>query len=598
MSKVKPNQTVKRIVDAAMTVLLLCLMAYQVTGEAAHEWIGMGMTALVIVHQILNRKWYGTLFKGKYLPYRTASTVLNILLLLSIAVTAFCGMSMSGYAVPFLYGMAPVSFVRRMHLSMSHWSFVLMGLHLGMHLPVMTAGWKWSRRGRLAAGALAVCAAGAGLWLFLRNGMPDYLFFRMPFAFLDYEKAGWLVFLENLVMLSTWAFAGAQAAVILRNAGQKEHTKQSLLLPAAVLLASVALGIVLALLLPSSDGSWSPENTGWPAQQEETTRSKDAESAETREADREETSPERAEREESAESGSGTEPSDAPVVYFTSDISPEGLVKIYEALGWSPSGKTAVKISTGEPPASNYLRPELIGDLVKNVDGTIVECNTAYGGSRSSSAMHKQVAEDHGFTAIADFDLMDEEGETEWPVSGGRRLEKIIVGSHAENYSDWIILSHFKGHAMAGFGGAIKNVGIGISSASGKVYVHTAGTKTKGSIWYNDQDAWLEALAEMVYGFRGHVGAEHIIYINVMNRLSVDCDCDGTPAEPDIHDIGILASCDPVALDQACVDLIYQAEGNAALVKRIESLHAVHTLEHAEEIGLGSRTYELVSIDD
>ncbi|MBQ9562100.1 MAG: DUF362 domain-containing protein, partial [Lachnospiraceae bacterium] len=137
-----------------------------------------------------------------------------------------------------------------------------------------------------------------------------------------------------------------------------------------------------------------------------------------------------------------------------------------------------------------------------------------------------------------------------------------------------------------------------ISSASGKVYVHTAGTKTKGSIWYNDQDAWLEALAEMVYGFRGHVGAEHIIYINVMNRLSVDCDCDGTPAEPDIHDIGILASCDPVALDQACVDLIYQAEGNAALVKRMESLHAVHTLEHAEEIGLGSRTYELVSIDD
>ncbi len=296
MSKVKPNQTVKRIVDAAMTVLLLCLMAYQVTGEAAHEWIGMGMTALVIVHQILNRKWYGALFKGKYLPYRTASTVLNILLLLSIAVTAFCGMSMSGYAVPFLYGMAPVSFVRRMHLSMSHWSFVLMGLHLGMHLPVMTAGWKWSRRGRLAAGALAVCAAGAGLWLFLRNGMPDYLFFRVPFAFLDYEKAGWLVFLENLVMLSTWAFAGAQAAVILQNAGKKAHTKRSLLLPAAVLLASVALGIVLAVLLPSSDGSWSPENTGWPAQQEETTRSGDAESAETREADREETSSEKAER--------------------------------------------------------------------------------------------------------------------------------------------------------------------------------------------------------------------------------------------------------------------------------------------------------------
>jgi uncharacterized Fe-S center protein len=287
----------------------------------------------------------------------------------------------------------------------------------------------------------------------------------------------------------------------------------------------------------------------------------------------------------------------SPVVYFTSDISAEGLVKIYDTLGWTPEGKVAVKISTGEPPASNYLRPELIGDLVKKVNGTIVECNTAYGGSRSSSAMHKQVAEDHGFTAIADFDLMDEEGEVEWPMTGGTRLDKVIVGSHAENYTDWVILSHFKGHAMAGFGGAIKNVGIGISSPSGKVYVHTAGTKTSGSIWYNDQDAWLEALAEMVSGFSNHVGKDHIIYINVMNRLSVDCDCDGNPAEPDIHDIGILAGSDPVALDQACVDLIYQAEGNESLVNRMESLHGIHTLEHAEEIGLGSRTYQLVNID-
>ena len=289
---------------------------------------------------------------------------------------------------------------------------------------------------------------------------------------------------------------------------------------------------------------------------------------------------------------------DAPAVYFTSDISAEGLVRIYKQLDWQPSGKTAVKISTGEPPASNYLRPELIGDLVQLTDGTIVECNTAYGGSRASSAMHRQVAEDHGFTKIAEFDLMDEEGETEWPMTGGRRLDKVIVGSHAENYTDWVILSHFKGHAMAGFGGAIKNVGIGISSARGKVYVHSAGTRTKGSIMHLKQDEWLEALAEMVLGFRDHVGAEHIIYINVMNRLSVDCDCDGNPAEPDIHDIGILASFDPVALDQACVDLVYQAEGNASLVKRIENKHGIHTLEHAEEIGLGSRAYDLVSIDE
>ena len=290
--------------------------------------------------------------------------------------------------------------------------------------------------------------------------------------------------------------------------------------------------------------------------------------------------------------------SDQPVVYFTADISAQGLVNIYQALGWEPAGKVAVKISTGEPPASNYLRPELIGDLVQLLDGTIVECNTAYGGSRSSVAMHKQVAEDHGFTAIADFDLLDEDGEVEWPVTGGTRLNRAIVGSHAENYSDWVILSHFKGHAMAGFGGAIKNVAIGMSSPSGKVYVHTAGTKTSGSIWYNDQNAWLEALGEMVTGVRDHVGADHIIYINVMNRLSVDCDCDGNPAEPDMHDIGILASFDPVALDQACIDLVYQAEDSASLIERIESRNGIHTLEHAEEIGLGSRTYELVNIDE
>ena len=300
------------------------------------------------------------------------------------------------------------------------------------------------------------------------------------------------------------------------------------------------------------------------------------------------------EQREETENSSG----DLPVVFFTSDISPEGLVRIYEALDWKPSGKVAVKISTGEPPASNYLRPELIRDLVQKLDGTIVECNTAYGGSRSSAAMHKQVAEDHGFTAIADFDLLDEDGEVEWPVTGGTRLNRAIVGSHAENYTDWVILSHFKGHAMAGFGGAIKNVAIGMSSPSGKVYVHTAGTKTSGSIWHSDQDAWLEALGEMVTGVRDHVGAEHIIYINVMNRLSVDCDCDGNPAEPDMHDIGILAGRDPVAVDQACIDLVYQAPDSVSLIRRIERQNGIHTLEHAETIGLGSRKYSLVNIDE
>lgn len=298
------------------------------------------------------------------------------------------------------------------------------------------------------------------------------------------------------------------------------------------------------------------------------------------------------------ESGKSADEADVPVVYFTADISPEGLQAVYDALGWEPSGKLAVKVSTGEPPASNYLRAELIGPLVQSLDGTIVECNTAYGGSRSSSAMHRQVAEDHGFTSFADFDLMDEEGEVQWPVTGGQRLEYAIVGSHAENYTDWLILSHFKGHAMAGFGGAIKNVAIGMSSPGGKVYVHSAGTRTSGSIMHSDQDAWLEAMAEMVTAVRDHVGQEHIVYINVMNRLSVDCDCDGHPAEPDIHDIGILASTDPVALDQACIDLVWQAEGNASLIRRIESRDGLHTLEYAELIGLGSRTYTLVSLDE
>ena len=287
----------------------------------------------------------------------------------------------------------------------------------------------------------------------------------------------------------------------------------------------------------------------------------------------------------------------APTVYFTAVISPEGLQSVYDALNWTPTGKLAVKVSTGEPPASNYLRAELIGPLVQSIGGTIVECNTAYGGSRASSDLHKQVAADHGFTSFADFDLMDEEGEVQWPVTDGKRLEYVIVGSHAENYSDWLILSHFKGHAMAGFGGAIKNVAIGMSSPSGKVYVHSAGTRTSGSIMHSDQDAWLEAMGEMVTAVRDHVGPEHIVYINVMNRLSVDCDCDGNPAEPDIHDIGILASTDPVALDQACIDLVWQAEGNESLVRRVESRNGLHTLEYAAEIGLGSRTYNLVDLD-
>lgn len=284
-----------------------------------------------------------------------------------------------------------------------------------------------------------------------------------------------------------------------------------------------------------------------------------------------------------------------PVVYMTQEITPEGLMAVYQALQWEPQGRVAVKLSTGEPPASNYLRPELIAGLVQSLDGTIVECNTAYGGSRAETAMHYQVAEDHGFTAIADFQILDEEGSMTLPVQGETRLSENYVGADFDDYDSYLVLSHFKGHSMAGYGGAIKNISIGLGSSEGKAWVHSAGS-SRTNPWGGDQDAFLESMAEAGKSVSDYLG-DQIVYINVMNRLSVDCDCDGNPAEPDMHDIGILASTDPVALDQACIDLVYGAEDGQSLVNRIESRNGLHTLEHAQQIGLGSRSYELVSID-
>lgn len=293
-----------------------------------------------------------------------------------------------------------------------------------------------------------------------------------------------------------------------------------------------------------------------------------------------------------------TPPSESPTVYMTTDISPEGLQAVYDALGWQPTGSVAVKLSTGEAGNNYYLSPDLIKDLVQSVDGTIVECNTAYGGSRASTAMHLQVAEDHGFTAIADVDIMDAEGTMELPVEGGTHLQQNLVGSHFADYDSFLVLSHFKGHAMGGFGGAIKNISIGIASSNGKNRIHTAGDSDT-AFTSLEQDPFLESMAEAAKSVSDSLGhGENIVYISVMNHLSVDCDCDGNPAEPDMHDIGILASTDPVALDQACVDLVYAAEDGASLIERIESRNGIHTLEHAEAIGLGSRTYELVSLDD
>lgn len=289
---------------------------------------------------------------------------------------------------------------------------------------------------------------------------------------------------------------------------------------------------------------------------------------------------------------------EASVVYFTSDITPEGLMKVYEQLNWTPEGKVAVKLSTGEPPASNYLKPELIKDLVQSVNGTIVECNTAYGGSRTETAMHRQVAEDHGFTAIAEVDIMDADGSMSIPVEGGVRLTENLVGSHFADYDSYLVLSHFKGHAMAGFGGAIKNISIGLGSREGKSLIHTSG-ESNTSPWGGDQIGFTESMAEAGKSVSDYLrNGERIVYVNVLNNISIDCDCDGNPAEPDIHDIGIVASTDPVAIDQACIDLAFAAEGSESLQNRVNEREGLHTLEHAEAIGLGTRSYELVSIDD
>ena len=291
----------------------------------------------------------------------------------------------------------------------------------------------------------------------------------------------------------------------------------------------------------------------------------------------------------------------ASTVYYTSGITPEGLQKVYDALNWIPTGTLAVKVSTGEPPASNYLRPELIGDLVRSLEGTIVECNTAYGGSRASAAMHRQVAADHGFTGISRggaLDIMDENGSVTLPVKNAKYLtDGNYVGANFQNYDSFLVLSHFTGHSMAGYGGAIKNISIGIASREGKARIHTA-NRSSTNPWIWDTATFQESMGEAAQSVIAALGdGKNIVYVNVMNRLSVDCDCNGNPSEPDMHDIGILASTDPVALDQACLDLVYQARDNASLVRRVESLNGVHTLEYAEQIGIGSRTYRLADVD-
>lgn len=296
----------------------------------------------------------------------------------------------------------------------------------------------------------------------------------------------------------------------------------------------------------------------------------------------------------------GGEAPEAPRVYFVRDITPENMVRLYEALERPATGKVAVKLSTGEPGGHNFLKPELIKDLVQKVGGTIVECNTAYGGGRASTENHLKAAADHGFTAIAPVDIMDAEGEVSLPVKGGRHLRENFVGSHYPAYDFTVVLSHFKGHAMGGFGGSLKNIAIGCASGQvGKRQVHgVAGTPPADWNAWPAKDHFMELLADSGKAVCDHFG-RHITFLNVMRRMSVDCDCAGVrAAPPTIPDIGILASTDLLAIDQASVGLVYSLskKQNHDLVERMESRHGLHQLDAMKALHMGAKTYQLIEI--
>jgi uncharacterized Fe-S center protein len=287
---------------------------------------------------------------------------------------------------------------------------------------------------------------------------------------------------------------------------------------------------------------------------------------------------------------------DRSTVYFLKEITPDGVIRLYETLGVSLPGKVAVKLHSGEVGNQNFIRPPFFKPMIDKVGGTIVECNTAYEGKRNTTDAHWETMKLHGWTDIAPVDIMDEEGELELPVNGYGRIPVNYVGSHMANYDSMLVLSHFKGHPMGGFGGALKNISIGIASSHGKAYIHGAGVPEE--IWTADHDAFLESMADaaksVVEYFHGNMA-----FINVMCNMSVDCDCCAVAEDPKIGDIGMLASLDPIALDQACLDLVYASDdpGKGDLIERIESRHGVHTVEAAAKLGFGNRAYELVTLE-
>ena len=289
-------------------------------------------------------------------------------------------------------------------------------------------------------------------------------------------------------------------------------------------------------------------------------------------------------------------------VYFTKEITPESVVKMYETLGVNLPGKVAVKLHSGEQGNQNYIRPEFVKAIVEKVNGTVVECNTAYNGARNSTEKHKKLMEEHGWNKYFDVEIMDAEGpDLVLQIPNGKILKENYVGKDIEKYDSMLILSHFKGHPMGGYGGALKQLSIGCASSEGKSWIHSAGqSKDQFAIWDNlpEQDKFLESMADAASSVVKHFG-KNIVFINVMCNLSVDCDCCAVAEEPCMKDIGILASTDPIAIDQACIDLVYNSDdpGRDHFVARVERQHGIHTIEASAELGFGSREYELTSID-
>ena len=286
-------------------------------------------------------------------------------------------------------------------------------------------------------------------------------------------------------------------------------------------------------------------------------------------------------------------------VYFTKEINEDSLVKMFEVLGIELEGNVCVKLHSGEKGNQNYLRPEMVKKLVERVKGTVVECNTAYEGSRDTTEKHIKLMDNHGWTKYFNVDIMDSEGNDKvLLVPNGKVINKNYVGSHIDNYDSMLVLSHFKGHPMGGYGGSLKQLSIGLASSYGKRYIHCVG-KDNGSyedMFKVEQDKFLEAMADAASSVISEF--KQIVYINVMCNMSVDCDCCSVAKDPCMKDIGVLASLDPVAIDQACIDLVYSSNdpGKKDLIERIESRNGIHTIECAEELGIGSRCYELIKI--